>query len=145
MTPIKLRREHLLDLAKLEQELFSSDAWSVEALAFLLTDRATARCVEEDGRAVAYGGMLYAPDEGQILNLGVDKNYRRRGYAQAILASLEQDARAHGAKALFLEVRASNLPAIRLYEKVGFSTVGRRPAFYRAPIEDAILMQKELD
>ena len=145
MTPVKLRKEHLPDLTKLELEIFGTDAWSAEALAFLLTDRATGWCMEEDGHAVAYGGMLYAPDEGQILNLGVDKAYRRRGFAQAILGALEQDARAHGAKALFLEVRASNLPAIRLYEKVGFCAVGRRPGFYRAPTEDALVMQKELD
>ena len=101
--------------------------------------------MEDGGRAVAYGGMFYAPEEGQILNIGVDRNYRRRGYAKAILSALEADARAHGAKALFLEVRVSNLPAIRLYESAGFSTVGRRPNFYRAPLEDALLMKKELD
>ena len=143
MTPVKLREEHLLDLAKLEQTLFS-DPWSIDALAFLLTDRATGYCIEEGGRAVAYGGMLYAPEEGQILNLGVDEAYRRRGFAKAILSALEEDARAHGAKALYLEVRVSNLPAIGLYESAGFSAIGVRPNFYRAPLEDALLMKKEL-
>ena len=144
MTPVKLRKEHLLDLAELEKKLFS-DPWSIDALAFILCDRATGYCVEEDGHAVAYGGLLYAPDEGQILNLGVDEHYRRRGYGKAILSALEADARDRGAKALYLEVRASNLPAIGLYQACGFFALGRRPNFYRTPIEDAILMKKELD
>ena len=143
MTPQKLQKEQLADVAELEKANFS-EPWSEDALTLLLTDRAVGYGLSEGGRVVAYGSLLYAPDEGQILNLAVDPAYRKKGYATAILSALEADAREHDAKALFLEVRASNLPAIRLYEKNGFSAVGRRPDFYRAPLEDALVMKKGL-
>lgn len=143
MTIQKVTARHLASIAELEQSTFS-EPWSQEALELLLTDKATGYCVEEDGRVVAYGSLLYAPDEGQILNLAVDPAHRRRGYAKAILASLEADARAHGALSLFLEVRESNLPAISLYESLGFATVGKRPNFYRAPLEAALILKKDL-
>ena len=144
MTPVKLQEEQLADVAKLESENFS-EPWSLSSLQLLLSDMAVGYGLCENGRVVAYGSLLYAPDEGQILNLAVDAAFRKKGYACAILSALEADAKEHGAKALTLEVRASNLPAIKLYEKNGFSAVGKRPNFYRAPTEDALLMKKELN
>ena len=143
MTPQKLKKEQLADVAELEKTNFS-EPWSEDALTLLMTDQAVGYCISDGDRVVAYGSLLYAPDEGQILNLAVDAAYRQKGYGSAILSALEADVRAHGAKALFLEVRASNLPAIRLYKKSGFAMVGRRPDFYRAPIEDALIMKKDL-
>ena len=143
MIPQKLKKEQLADVAELEKANFS-EPWSEDALTLLLTDRAVGYGLTDGECVVAYGSLLYAPDEGQILNLAVDAAYRKKGYATAILSALEADAREHDAKALFLEVRASNLPAIRLYEKHGFAVVGKRPDFYRAPLEDALVMKKDL-
>ena len=143
MTPQKISAKHLASVAELEKATFS-EPWSIEALGLLLTEQATGYCLCEGDRVVAYGSLLYAPDEGQILNLAVLPDYRRRGYAKAILALLESDARAHGAVSLFLEVRESNLPAITLYEAFGFSVVGKRTNFYRAPLENALVLKKDL-
>ena len=143
MTPQKLQQEQLADVAELEKANFS-EPWSIEALQLLLSDMAVGYGLSDGKCVVAYGSLLYAPDEGQILNLAVDAAYRKKGYATAILSTLEADAREHGAKALSLEVRISNLPAIRLYEKNGFAAVGKRPNFYRAPLEDALVMKKDL-
>ena len=49
-----------------------------------------------------------------------------------------------GSRCLTLEVRASNVPAIALYEKLGFSQAGRRPNYYRNPREDALILRKTL-
>lgn len=143
MTPQRITATQLAGVAELEKNTFS-EPWSLEALQLLLTDRATGYCIAEKEAVVAYGSLLYAPDEGQILNLAVDPAYRRRGYAKAILSALEADARAHGALSLFLEVRESNLPAISLYQSYGFSIVGKRPNFYRAPTETALILKKDL-
>ena len=139
----KLEQAHLPAVAALEKEIFS-EPWSEEALSLFLSDEAAGYCAIEDGVVVAYGSILWAPDEGQILNLAVRPAFRRRGYAKAILLALEGAARARGAGALFLEVRASNLPAELLYRSVGFLPVGRRTHFYKNPAEDAIVMKKDL-
>ena len=77
-----------------------------------------------------------APDEREILNLAVDPARRRRGMARMLLAA------AMGAKsAWFLEVRASNTAAIRLYESVGFQPAGLRKDYYYGPSEDCIVMR----
>ena len=63
---------------------------------------------------------------------------------QALMAHLLDRAKKHNLISLTLEVRASNLAAIALYEKMGFSILGRRPGFYEAPREDALMMRIDL-
>ena len=70
---------------------------------------------------------------------------RRRGTAQALLQALQERLAARGIGSLTLEVRASNLPAQRLYTAAGFACIGRRPNYYLAPREDALILRKELD
>jgi ribosomal-protein-alanine N-acetyltransferase len=77
------------------------------------------------------------PGEREILNLAVDPAERHTGIARGLLG----DTLARGKGAWFLEVRASNSAAIRLYESVGFQRAGRRPEYYYAPPEDAIVMR----
>lgn len=79
-------------------------------------------------------------DEFEILNLAVAKAFRRRGIAtQLVSATLNEAAVAH-ARQVFLEVRASNQGAIALYMRLGFRVCGRRPNYYRDPLEDALLL-----
>ncbi len=77
--------------------------------------------------------------DGELLNLAVLPEQRGKGIAQALLDALDGEMKA--LPELFLEVAESNLPARRLYEKNGFSVVGRRKGFYGG--EDALLMKKE--
>jgi len=77
------------------------------------------------------------PGEREILNLAVDPAERRTGVARALLA----DALASAKSAWFLEVRASNTAALRLYESVGFEQAGRRSGYYQEPAEEAIVMR----
>ena len=76
--------------------------------------------------------------------MAVAPAFRRRGVADALLAGLIGVGRGRLAF-LTLEARASNRPALRLYEKHGFRAVGRRKDYYDDPKEDAILMTLELD
>lgn len=76
----------------------------------------------------------------EILNFAVAGSYRRSGVGTALLAQSLEWARSFGAQKALLEVRVSNLAAIRFYEKHGFEVAGRRPRYYTAPVEDALLL-----
>ena len=81
-----------------------------------------------------------AGDEFEILNLAVAVEHRRRGVATALVKAALEYARKKGAIQTFLEVRASNEGGIALYAGFGFKPLGRRPNYYRHPIEDAVLL-----
>ena len=95
---------------------------------------------ERGGQAVGYVGCQTVLDEGYITNVAVSPDCRRQGIARALIAKLTDEARAAGLAFVTLEVRASNAPAIALYEGAGFGRVGVRKNFYTAPTEDAVLM-----
>jgi ribosomal-protein-alanine N-acetyltransferase len=80
----------------------------------------------------------------EILNFAVRPGARRQGIGGELLGEALKWAKAlHGEKA-FLEVRASNLAALRFYERHGFEATGRRPRYYTAPIEDALVLRASL-
>ena len=78
-----------------------------------------------------------APGEREILNLAVDPSERRRGIARALL----REELGRGKNQWFLEVRASNSRAIKLYESAGFRIAGRRESYYHNPPEPGIVMK----
>ena len=96
----------------------------------------------EGGGLLGYAVLSAVLDEGNLDNIAVAPEHRRRGVAEALLSALTGFSREKLA-VLMLEVRASNVPAIALYEKHGFAAVGRRKNYYDAPKEDAILMTLE--
>jgi ribosomal-protein-alanine acetyltransferase len=96
---------------------------------------------------VAYGVLLFAPGEAQILNLTVAPDVRRRRIGRTLLRRFVADAKARGASQCFLEVRVSNRPAIDLYAAEGFAAIARRIGYYPASgdaREDALVMRKSL-
>ena len=143
MQIVRMTRRHLRDVARLE-ELCFSEPWSEHALEFLMSDAALGYVCEQDGRAVAYVGMMFAYDEGQITNVAVHPSVRRRGVGRKLMEAIADAARERNLVQIALEVRASNDAAIKLYEQDGFVIAGRRPNFYRNPIEDAFVMLKTL-
>lgn len=85
-------------------------------------------------------------DEVHINNLAVRPECRGRGYGTALLLHILREARQQGARRATLEVRRSNVVALRLYERLGFDVAGTRREYYTNPVEDAlILWKKELD
>ena len=98
----------------------------------------------EGDRIVAYGIISHAADEGEVVSIAVDPAYRRRGYGAALLQALFSAARTLGVRQIFLEVRVTNRPAIALYENCGFVQVGRRPNYYAALGEDALVYCREI-
>ena len=143
MKIVKIERRHLPEVAELERLCFS-EPWSERALELLLTDAALGYVCEIDGRVVGYVGMMLAYDEGQITNVAVHPDARRQGVGRALMEAVTKEARARGLVQIALEVRASNQAAILLYERDGFAIAGKRPRFYRNPVEDAFVMIKAL-
>jgi ribosomal-protein-alanine N-acetyltransferase len=92
------------------------------------------------GAVVAYCAGWVIFDELHINNLAVDPAWRRRGVASALLSFVLQSAAAEGASRSTLEVRQSNEAARRLYERFGFAFAGVRTAYYRQPVEDALVL-----
>ncbi len=117
--------------------------WPGEAFEHELANP-NARCwvAELDGRVAAALVIWRVLDEAHIATLAVHPNRRRQGLAQLLLETAMQAAYAEGARIYHLEVRAGNLGAIQLYEKLGFDAVGRRPKYYKDNAEDAVLMTK---
>ena len=98
---------------------------------------------EEDGQVLGYVGSQTVLDETDMMNVAVSAQARRRGIAQALVEALVIQLKQRGSRCLSLEVRASNAPAIALYEKLGFRQVGRRPNYYSHPKEDGLILRKE--
>ncbi len=92
-----------------------------------------------------YGGMDIVVDEAYISDIAVHPDYRRMGVASAIMNALINHCTEKNLAFITLEVRKSNTPAIRLYEKLGFESVGTRRGFYTDPKEDALLMTLYFD
>ena len=143
LTP--MTAEHIPQIAALERACFSHP-WSEDMLREeLWNDAAVIVAAEgEDGTVLGYAGLQTVLDEGYINNVAVDPRFRRQGVADELIAAFVRFAKAKLAF-LTLEVRASNAPAIALYEKHGFQEVGRRKDYYDDPKEDAILMTLEFD
>lgn len=83
-------------------------------------------------------------DELHVNNIGVWPESRRQGVGGALLGAALEEAVRRGAVEAVLEVRASNLPARRMYERFGFNVVGDRRNYYRGPVEDAKIMTMRL-
>ncbi len=96
---------------------------------------------------LGYCLAMPAADEAHLLNIAVAPPHQRHGLAQRLMRALLDWARAHEAREVWLEVRAGNARAQRLYLRLGFAPAGRRPGYYPCPDgsrEDALLMRLAL-
>ncbi|MEP7116221.1 MAG: ribosomal protein S18-alanine N-acetyltransferase, partial [Acidobacteriota bacterium] len=92
------------------------------------------------GRTIAYCAFWRIFDEAHINNFAVHPEFRRRGIGRALLTHSLTQAEAIGAPKATLEVRASNVAALALYEHGGFTRAGLRRAYYTHPVEDALIL-----
>ncbi|MBI1340667.1 ribosomal-protein-alanine N-acetyltransferase [bacterium] len=119
--------------------------WSAGDLAAWIERPACAAAAIEDGAGalIAFGIILVAAEEGDVLTIAVDPGFRGRGVGRRLLDDLIDRARRLGARRVVLEVGAGNIPAIRLYRSLGFVEIARRAGYYvgeRAG-EDALVME----
>jgi ribosomal-protein-alanine N-acetyltransferase len=119
--------------------------WPANAFRHELTQNKNAHYLvaKEGDHIVGYAGLWLSLDEAHITTFAVLPEYRRRKIGERMLLSIFERAERLGAEWLTLEVRASNLPAQRLYEKYGFRPAGIRRRYYSDNNEDAIIMWTE--
>ena len=131
----------------LEKHAATAAHWTVEQYEVVFRasslDR-LAMLIEEESQVQGFVIARVVGEEWEIENMAIAGPARRRGLGTRLFGELLDLARAKGVRAVFLEVRESNLPAIALYRKLGFSTVGRRPHYYRQPDESAILLHLKI-
>ena len=136
---VPMTKESAMLAAELEKICFSAP-WSYE---MLCSEAESAEgeflCAFVGGEFAGYAGMLCVLDEGQICNVAVCPHFRRMGVGEALMEAQRSAGLARGLCVMMLEVRASNAPAQRLYEKLGWEKVGVRKNFYTSPREDGVL------
>ena len=94
----------------------------------------------EDAEIIGFGGCWISFEEAQVTNIALTSAQRGRGLGKVLMTRLMCAVAARGAERMTLEVRPSNMPALRLYERLGFTAIGVRKKYYQDNDEDAILM-----
>jgi len=143
-----MREEDLPVVAALEQDSHAAP-WSEGNFRDAFAAGYGTLVGELDRSVVAYGVLMLAPGEAQLLNLSVVPDARREGLGRVLLAQFIDDSRRLGAEQMFLEVRVGNAAAIALYESAGFARIARRMAYYpptpgTGVREDALVMRRAL-
>jgi len=134
---------HIEQVARLEKICFS-DPWSIHSIASELENKLSLWVVAMDGdRLAGYVGSQSVMGWADMMNLAVAPDYRKKGIGEQLVKELIRRLKMQQVTCLTLEVRASNAPAIRLYDKLGFVEVGSRPGYYHNPKEDALILRKE--
>ena len=143
MNIIKMTSDHVSQVAYLETVCFH-DPWSEKSIASELDNALSLWLVAVEGDAViGYVGSQTVLGWSDMMNVAVHPDHRRKGVGERLVTALEEALKEKESTCLTLEVRVSNAPARTLYEKLGFSEVGRRKNYYRDPKEDALIMRKE--
>lgn len=99
---------------------------------------------KDDNKYIGYGGFWSIFPEGDITNVAVIPDYRRRGIATAVLNAMIKKAKKMKLECLNLEVRRSNSAAQSLYAELGFEMIGERKRYYSDNREDAFIMKLKL-
>ena len=141
---ILAQKEHLSLVAEIEKAVFS-EPWSEKSLELCLTDSAFCICCFEDDELASYCTLITVLDEAQIINVATHPDFRGRGCAKEVLKALDIECKKRDINIISLEVRESNMPAISLYQHLGFGIEGKRKDFYKNPRENALVMIKKLD
>lgn len=138
---------HLDQVLRIERASFGSP-WKMEHFLHEIEgNRWAVNWVMEDpaARVIGYSCCWCIHDELKINNVAIHRDHRNRGFGRWLLLNVLREALLRGCKSATLEVRPSNVSAIRLYQAFGFREIGRRSGYYAAEGEDAIVMHAELD
>lgn len=139
----KVSMDDINEMLKIEKKSFASH-WSKQTFIDEFSAENGHYIEMKDNKKICgYTGFRHVLDEGHITTLAVHPKYRKKGIGTKLIEQLLVDAKERGLKKLFLEVRQSNVPAQKIYKKLGFKVIDRRREYYQHPVEDALVMQKE--
>ena len=126
----RLTKNDFCEVAELSKRTFS-DGWSAEMIECSFNQNCFLAWVYEvDGKIVSSIATSYLFDEGEVLFIVTDKEFQRRGIANELLKTALDELSTRGVKEIFLEVRESNLGAIKLYTQNGFKKIAERAKYY---------------
>ena len=138
-----MKKEDIEEISKLERELFS-DPWPAHFFYEELDNAfATYYVMKKEEEIIGYAGMWQMFENCDLTNIAVRKEYQGKGYGEELLRFMIGKAIEKGCEFMHLEVRASNMKAKSLYEKMGFIEVRTRKGYYEDG-EDGIDMVKGL-
>lgn len=130
---------------EIEAKSYGNHHWSKDAFYSEVKNRVAKYYTAKDDKDVIMGyiGTWHIVDEAHITTLAVHPEYRRQHVADALIVKSLKDCYNEFIKYITLEVRVSNIPAIKLYEKYGFKSLGTRKGYYQDNNEDALIMWTE--
>ena len=133
------------NVVEIEAEAYGNHHWSKSSFYDEMQNNLAKYYVAKsiDGELLGYAGTWHIIDEGHITTIAVKKSHLRKHIGEAIIIRILEDCYEAGIKYLTLEVRVSNTPAINLYEKYGFNSLGTRKGYYQDNNEDALIMWTE--
>jgi [ribosomal protein S18]-alanine N-acetyltransferase len=122
------------------QKLFTSETATAKTDASETGQKRTVLVIEQDGEVSGFTIGLQLGDEWEIENIAVTGSAQRKSLGTRLLEEFLNLVRKRGGRAIFLEVRESNLAARALYRKLSFVETGRRKNYYDNPPEDALIL-----
>lgn len=135
-------------IAKIEADLFGQGCWNKNMILQELQAPMRAYYADVDlntNTVAGYAGFWFDGDDAQIMTIGVAKEYQKRGIASNLLKTMIENAKSIGAKRMLLEVKVNNNPALKLYEKFGFTEMGLRKRYYMPEGIDAYTMCAQIE
>ena len=140
-----MKKDDLDDVIAIEQLAYGNHHWSKDSfMSELSNDLAKYfSAFNEQGKLIAYCGSWHILEEAHITNIAVSPKYQRKHIGEALLKTIIEECYREMVKFITLEVRVGNIPAIALYEKYGFKSLGTRRGYYQDNNEDALIMWTE--
>jgi len=139
-----LEESDLDQVCEIECAMFS-DPWSRQGfLDCLQLKHVITLVISKEDKIIGYGCLYLVLEEGDIMNIAIDAAFQGKGLGSRLLDALLDAGTLRGVKTFFLEVRKSNRPAINLYAAHGFEQIAVRKHFYQKPVEDALVMKKDV-
>ncbi len=141
----RMQKTDVDEVVRLEALSYGEHHWSKESFYNELENNlAHYYCaINKENTIMGYAGCWHIFEEAHITTLSVNPDYRKKGVAQNLLFAIIDDCYKNKIKYITLEVRESNVPAISLYEKNGFKSIGTRKGYYQDNNENALIMFTE--
>lgn len=141
----RMQKSDVDNVILIEKKAYGDHHWSKESfLNEISNDLARYNCAfDNDGNLVGYSGCWQILEEVHITNIAVNPDFKRQKIGEKLLKRIIDECYENKAKYITLEVRVSNQPAINLYEKYGFKSLGVRKGYYQDNNEDALIMWTE--
>jgi ribosomal-protein-alanine N-acetyltransferase len=132
--------DDLQGVLEIERSSFTTPWSEISFFNEIKNSRSIAKVARLEGRIAGYLCSSRIIDEGHILTFAVHPEFRKRGIASALIGDTLDQLKREGCRFAFLEVRASNSGAKKMYEKFGFRELGIRKNYYLSPVEDGVVM-----